>query len=106
MGNYPVNFNPSGYVFGDGFTIFFRLCEIGGHEIHVNSSSPTRKACLKLMNNIGGVWWTSIPPVNKKAINLCLKCGFKYYKEITKINPYNGKEVTMNIYKRCEDVEN
>lgn len=91
------NFNPIRWFFGKGYTIFVRLCEAGGHEIHVQSSVPVRHECLKIMNDIGGVFWTSIDPSNQRAINLCLKCGFEFVTETV----VSGK-IKLNLYRRLE----
>lgn len=98
--SYPVNFNPIRYFFGDGYTIQTRMCEAGGNEIHVQATKPVRKACLEIIESIGGIWWTGIEPENKKAINLCLKCGFKYIETRTVTDQYSGDSFTLNIYKR------
>lgn len=104
INEWPVNFNPIRYFFGDGYTIQCRWCEWGGHEIHVQANKPVRNVCMNIINAIGGVWWTSIEPVNQKAINLCLKCGFEFYQQKTVINTFDEKEITVNIYRRAANV--
>lgn len=104
INQWPVNFNPIRYFFGDGYTIQTRLCEWGGNEIHVHASKPVRKVCMDIINKIGGQWWTSIDPKNKRAINLCVKCGFELFTQRTVVNTFDGETVTMNIYRRMSDV--
>lgn len=101
---YPVKFNPIKWFFGDGYTIFTRMCEWGGNEIHVQASKPVRSVCLNLMSEIGGDWWTTIDPKNQRAINLCLKCGFEFFKQKTAVDSISGKLVTRNIYRRVSNV--
>lgn len=101
---WPVNFNPIRYFFGDGYTIQVRWCEWGGHEIHVEATKPIRSICMNILNGIGGEWWTNIDPLNQKAINLCLRCGFEFFCQRTVINSFDGEQVTMNIYRRVENV--
>lgn len=100
----PVEYHPIRWFFGDGYTIFTRLCEWGGNEIHVESSIPVRHICLEIIKSTGGEWWTTISPKNQRAINLCLKCGFKYFTQKTVIDSISGKLVTRNVYRRVKDV--
>lgn len=97
---YFYDWMPSRYFFGDGYTIYIRLCAIGGHEIHVNASKPVRRIAPDIMDSIGGVFYTTVLPSNKIAINLCLKCGFEYMYTKTVFNNFTGKNITLNYYKR------
>jgi len=102
---YSVDCKPINWLFGDGYTIFYYMCGWGGNEIHVQANKPVRNECLDIINTIGGLWWTTIEPENKMAINLCLRCGFEFFTQKTVIDGFDGKLVTMNIYKRHEDVQ-
>ncbi len=99
-----VEFAPITWFFGPGYTVFYRMCEWGGNEIHVEAMKPVRKVCMDIINKVGGLWWTSISPDNKRAINLCLKCGFSLFEQKTVTDGFSGKLVTMNIYRRLSDV--
>lgn len=76
-----LRFFPFKFHFGNDYTIFTAMCNAGGNEIHVNSLSPVRNICTGIMNEAGGVWWTSFRKSNIKVKNLCRKCGMSPHSE-------------------------
>lgn len=96
------NHLPFRFFFGKGWTIATINHGKAGREIHVQSSVPLRKISTQIMDSFDCDWFTTIDPLNQKAINLALKTGFEFF-GVTSINDAStGIGVNMNTYKRVK----